>query len=122
MAAMATMSAGSVAPAFVEGAVVKGASVRRVRIGRSSVWGSTRGLGSSVKLMQAKANRVPRADMSGPEGLPIMPPSHRIKAASVSAFQEFRNARANRECLAMSFICRFRYSKCLGYCVTTRQL
>lgn len=38
--------------------------------------------------------------MSGPEEtstMPVMPPSHRIKAASVSAFQDFQNARANRE-------------------------
>jgi hypothetical protein len=96
------MRAGVVAPAFAEGGVAKGVSVRRARIGRSGVWGSSRGLGS-VRLAQAKRAEAkgPRADMSGPEGLPIMPPSHRIKTASVSAFQEFQNARANRECLAM---------------------
>lgn len=97
---------GVAAPAaVVDGGVVvvKGASVaRKVRIARSSVWGS------SVKVAHNDARDVsrrrsttaaPRADMSGPEEtstMPVMPPSHRIKAASVSAFQDFQNARANR--------------------------
>lgn len=92
--AMVTMRVGQVvAPSFVEGVASKGVSLRRVRIGRSSVWGSSKGL-CAVKLagMKVVNSGAPRADMSDRE----MPPSHRIKAASLSAFQEFQNARANR--------------------------
>lgn len=94
---MVTMRAGVVAPAFGEA----GLAVRGVRIERSSVWGSSRGLAGSVKLVENRGvkNRATRADMSGSDGLPAMPSSHRIKAASVSAFQEFQNARANRKFL-----------------------
>lgn len=106
--AMATMRAPACADA--------GLAVRGVRIERSTLWGSTtRG---SVKLLDHQTEtattrrralgnvRAPvvRADMSGSaaDGLPPMPLSHRIKAASVSAFQEFQNARANRESLTFS--------------------
>jgi hypothetical protein len=97
--AMATMRSGVVAPTFAEGAMVNPSpmGVREARIGRSSVWGTTRGLGSMKLVERVVKSRAPRADMSGSDGLPAMPPSHRIKAASVSAFQEFQNARANRK-------------------------
>lgn len=100
--AMVTMRVGQVvAPSFVEGVASKGVSLRRVRIGRSSVWGSSKGL-CAVKLagMKVVNSGAPRADMSDRE----MPPSHRIKAASLSAFQEFQNARANRKCFALPFL------------------
>ena len=95
---MATMRVGVVVPACAEGGMGKGMGVRRERIGWSSVWGTTTGLGA-VKLEDriVETTRAARADMSPSEGLPSMPSSHRIKAASVSAFQEFQNARANRE-------------------------
>ncbi|KAG0592399.1 hypothetical protein KC19_1G249200 [Ceratodon purpureus] len=94
---MATMRSGVVAPTF-EGAFVSSSpvGVRGLRIGRSSVWGTSRGLGAVKLVERAVKSRAPRADMSGSDGLPAMPPSHTIKAASVSAFQEFQNARANR--------------------------
>lgn len=102
---MATMRASQVvAPSsFGEAELVKkGVRVvpRALRIGSSSVWrGTTRGLHAVKKSTEcskpaAASPGAPRADMSDRE----MPPSHRIKAASISAFQEFQNARANREC------------------------
>ncbi|XP_024366862.1 glutamyl-tRNA reductase 2 [Physcomitrium patens] len=100
---MATMRASQVvAPSsFGEAELVKkGVRVvpRALRIGSSSVWrGTTRGLHAVKKSTEcskpaAASPGAPRADMSDRE----MPPSHRIKAASISAFQEFQNARANR--------------------------
>lgn len=102
MATTSTMRVVSPAAAFVDtGVVVRTSSV--ARIGSSTAWGSTRALEAKTiapLLHHERTTMAPRADMSDStsgSSKPIMPNSHRIKAASVSAFQDFQNARANRE-------------------------
>lgn len=100
MATTSTMRVVSPATAFVDTAGVSRTS-SVARIGSSTAWGSTRGLeAKSVVTLNhhERTTMAPRADMSdSTSSMPIMPNSHRIKAASVSAFQDFQNARANRE-------------------------
>lgn len=103
---MATMRSTLGVPTIGE-RLPKGAPLHGICSGNSVMFGACKGL-QKVQLVEEKAGKpkAPRAAF-GPDGQPNMPPSHKIKAASLSAFEEFRNASANRECF---------FTFLLGYC------
>ena len=94
---MATMRSALGVPTIGE-RLPKGAPLHGISFGNSVMFGACKEL-QKVHLVKEKAGKLkaPRAAF-GPDGQTDMPPSHKIKAVCLSAFEEFRNVSANREC------------------------
>jgi hypothetical protein len=103
---MATIRSPAMAPAFVEGLVSSKLHLQRLKFRSSDVFGTSTGLNRSKGLQRAlqldvveeeERGKPARArSMAGPPDNNL-PANHKIKAASLKAFEELRNASANRK-------------------------
>lgn len=103
-----TMSCAMVTPSFVEetsGAARGPNNMHKVRFSSSAMWGGMSKGGllhlqhhqrTGEEKSRGVGNVRASSSSSSSSSSDAMPPSHRIKAASLSAFEEFRNASANR--------------------------
>jgi hypothetical protein len=92
------------APAFVEGLVSSKLHLQRLKFRSSDVFGTSTGLNRSKGLQRALQldvveERGKQARARSMAGSPDnnLPANHKIKAASLKAFEELRNASANRK-------------------------
>jgi hypothetical protein len=93
------------APAFVEGLVSSKLHLQRLKFRSSDVFGTSTGLNRSKGLQRAlqldvveeeRGKQVRARSTAGPPDNNL-PANHKIKAASLKAFEELRNASANRK-------------------------
>jgi hypothetical protein len=94
------------APAFVEGLVSSKLHLQRLKFRSSDVFGTSTGLNRSKGLQRAlqldvveekeRGKQARARSMAGPPDNNL-PANHKIKAASLKAFEELRNASANRK-------------------------
>jgi hypothetical protein len=112
---MATIRSPVVAPAFVEGMASKGQQLQSMKFRSSDVFGGRALQDRSRMLLKGKlvvmveeedvekkrCKQQARASMGPADKLPA---NHKVKAASLKAFEELRNASANRYTSAKSSI------------------
>jgi hypothetical protein len=112
---MATIRSPVVAPAFVEGMASKGQQLQSMKFRSSDVFGG-RALQERSRMLhkgklvvmveeedveKKRCKQQARASMGPADKLPA---NHKVKAASLKAFEELRNASANRYTSAKSSI------------------
>jgi hypothetical protein len=103
---MAAIRSPAMAPAFVEGLVSSKLHLQRLKFRSSDVFGTSTGLNRSKGLQRAlrldvveeedRGKQARARSMAGPPDNNL-PANHKIKAASLKAFEELRNASANRK-------------------------
>ncbi len=101
---MATIRSPAMAPAFVEGLVSSKFHLQSLKFRSSDVFGTSTGLNRSKGLQRAlqldvveeRGKQARARSMAGPPDNNL-PANHKIKAASLKAFEELRNASANRK-------------------------